>query len=252
MTDLVALRAANATRWSQAKITPSRRTEVLSVARRLVAPSAKARYQAISLATGVPWHVIAVIHEREASQNFGRQLGQGDPLGQVSVHRPKGRGPFHDHDGHDAFYWGACDALVNCAPFAARWHDWTAAGALTLLIEYNGTGYEDYHHEPSPYDWGATNIEQYGKYVSDGVFSATTWDTQVGCAAMFLAMMELDPTITFLPGVTITLPAPPARSPIPAGPVLVPRPAPPIAPAQPATGISRLIAAIASIFRRKT
>ena len=68
---------------------------------------------------------------------------------------------------------------------------------LTLFILYNGVGYEVYHAEPSPYDWGATNIEQRGKYSGDGVFAANMWDTQIGCAAMLKAMMGLDASITF-------------------------------------------------------
>lgn len=48
MTDLVALKAANAKRWAQAKLT----RDFSSVAKRLTAPTAKARYQAVSAKTG--------------------------------------------------------------------------------------------------------------------------------------------------------------------------------------------------------
>ncbi len=201
MTNLVALKAANEALWKIAKVLPSRQVEVNKVAERLCATEAKARYEAISATTGVPWFVIAVIHEREASQNFDSQLGQGDPLNQISRHVPRGRGPFLNHPNdpplHDAFYRGAVDALENCPPYASRWKDWTAGGALSLLILYNGTGYFDYHHEASPYDWGATDQEERGKYIGDGRFSATVWDTQIGCAAMLIAMATLDPTIKF-------------------------------------------------------
>lgn len=202
MTNIVALKAANAKRWAVAKITPSRLTEVKIVAHKLTLPDAKSRYQAIEAATGVPWFVVAVIHEREAGGRWDRQLGQGDPLGpHASTHVPRGRGPFLTHPGdvpgNDAFHRGAIDALTNCAPYAARWKDWTAGGALTLLETYNGTGYEDYHHECSPYDWGATDQEEEGKYTGDGKYSANVWDTQVGCAAMLKGMMALDPSIKF-------------------------------------------------------
>jgi lysozyme family protein len=201
MTNLVALKAANAALWNIAKILPSRESEVDKVAARLCATEVKARYQAISQTTGVPWFVIAVIHEREASQNFNSQLGQGDPLDQISRHIPRGRGPFLNHPSdpplHDAFYRGAVDALENCPPYAARWKDWTAGGSLSLLILYNGTGYFDYHHEASPYDWGATDQEERGKYVGDGRYSSLVWDTQIGCAAMLKAMIVIDPTIKF-------------------------------------------------------
>ena len=88
MTDLKALTTANAKRWKAAK--PTR--DFALVAKRLIA--AKSRYQAVAARTGVPWFVIAVIHERECSQSWAGSLAQGDPWNKVSVHVPAGRGPF--------------------------------------------------------------------------------------------------------------------------------------------------------------
>jgi lysozyme family protein len=204
MTNIAAITAANAKRWQVAKIVPSRRAQVNTAVLRLVASTAKFRYQAVSKAVwGSPdrWPVVAVIHEREADGNWHAQLGQGDPLAHVSVHVPRGRGPFLDHPsdvpGNDAWHRAAIDALTNCPPYAARWKDWSIGGILTLLELYNGTGYDDYHHECSPYDWGATDQEERGKYTADGKYSAYVWDTQIGCAAMLKEMQTLDPTITF-------------------------------------------------------
>jgi len=198
--NLATLKQLNLERWHRCEILPNRLKEVMATGKRLIAP--KARYQAISQAVwGAPerWWFIAIVHERESGQNFMTQLGQGDPLNQVSRHVPRGMGPYLNHPddppGQDAFYRCCIDVLMNSAPFAGKWTDWTIGGVLTLWILYNGTGYEDYHHEASPYDWGATNIEQWGKYVQDGRFDAHVWDTQVGCAAMLKAMMILDPTI---------------------------------------------------------
>ena len=209
MTELVALKVANASRWARAQLTRSS----LSVARRLVAPHAKARYQTVSARTGVPWFFIAVVHEREASQNWNTQLGQGDPLGSVSVHVPKGRGPFRTWED------GAYDALVNCAPFAARNQDWSIGGTPTMLERYNGLGYAA-RGRPSPYIWSGTDQYVSGKYVRDGVYDANVVDQQLGCAGLLAAMMHLDPTITFS-GAKI-IPAP--RSPSP------PRKPPPVTP----------------------
>jgi lysozyme family protein len=253
MTDLNALKQANAKRWLNAKIVPGRMKEVMAVARRLVAPAAKARYQEIAqYVWGKPWlwFVVAVIHEREASQRWDRQLGQGDPLNQVSHNKPKGRGPFHDHDGHDAFFWGAVDALTNCGPFAAKWTDWSIGGTLTLWVLYNGTGYEDFHHEASPYDWGATDQQQRGKYIADGKFDPGAWDTQVGCAAMLMGMMALDPTITFTGAVITPVVLPDLKGRVTIAPA--PSPAPSIT--NPAKGsIGAFIASIFNaIFKRKS
>src|SRR5262249_53479695 len=112
MVDLVALRAANANRWAHAKLT--RGPEFAPVAQRLLAALAKQRYLAVSARTGVPWFVIAVIHQRECAQSWADSIAQGDPWNKKSVHVPAGRGPFKS--------WGdaAVDALVNCAPYAAR------------------------------------------------------------------------------------------------------------------------------------
>lgn len=184
MTDLAALKAANASRWAKAK--PTR--NFAGVAARLVA--AKSRYQAVAARTGVPWFFIAVAHEREASQNWNTQLGQGDPLASVSTHVPKGRGPFRTWED------GAYDALVNCAPFAAKNKDWSVGGTLTKLEEYNGLGYAS-KGRPSPYIWSGTDQYVSGKYVRDGVYDPNVVDQQLGCAGLLLAMMQLDHTITF-------------------------------------------------------
>ena len=191
MTNISDLILLNAGRWAKCSILPSRLTEVQAVAVRLAAANAKTVYQQIEMATKVPWWVVAVIHERECSQNFSLGLAQGDPWNQVSTHVPRGIGPF------TTFTDAAVFALVRCAPYAAKWTDWSAGGAMTLLELYNGTGYEDYHNEASPYDWGATSIEQEGKYVADGIYNPNVWDTQIGCAAMINAMMALDSTIQF-------------------------------------------------------
>lgn len=186
MTDLVALRAANERRWVSAKITRN----FTPVAKRLVAPAAKAKYQLVSAKTGVPWPIIAVIHERECSQNWMGSLAQGDPWNKVSVHVPAGRGPFSS--------WEQCavDALVNCPPYAARNRDWSIGSALTKLEEYNGLGYAA-RARPSPYVWSGTDQYKSGKYVRDGVYDPGAVDSQLGCAGLLMAMMALEPSISF-------------------------------------------------------
>jgi lysozyme family protein len=162
------------------------------VAKRLANPAAKARYQAVEKTTGVPWFFIAVVHEREASQEWNTQLGQGDPLHHVSVHVPRGRGPFATWED------GAVDALVHCDPYPASNKDWTPGPFLTMLEEYNGLGYF-MHGIPSPYVWSGTDQVRHpsGKYVRDGVFNSHVDDEQDGCAGMLLAMMKIDPSVKF-------------------------------------------------------
>jgi lysozyme family protein len=184
MTDLVALKAANGKRWANARL----KRDFSTVAKHLAA--AKSRYQAVSARSGVPWPFSAVVHEREAAQNWATQLGQGDPLDRVSTHIPRGRGPFKTWED------GAYDALVNCAPFAACNKDWSIGGTLTKLEEYNGLGYAA-RNQPSPYLWSGTDQYKCGKYVRDGVFDPDVVDSQLGCVGLLMAMMALDPSITF-------------------------------------------------------
>jgi lysozyme family protein len=207
MTDLIALKAANAKRWANAKLT----RDFSAVAKHLVSPDAKSRYQAVAAKTGVPWAVIAVIHERECSQDWTGSLAQGDPWDRVSTHVPVGRGPFRSWEE------AAIDALVNCAPYAARNKDWSIGGALTQLEEYNGLGYEA-RGKPSPYIWSGTDQYIRGKYVRDGVYDPNAVDSQLGCAGLLTEMMALDPTILFgkppiaiLPAAPHPLPPKPAK-----------------------------------------
>lgn len=239
MTDLAALRSANAKRWANARLTRN----FSLVAKHLITPYAKSRYQIVAAKTGVPWAVIAVIHERESSQDWASSLAQGDPWNRVSVHVPKGRGPFKSWEE------AAIDALLNCPPFAARSKDWSIGGALALLETYNGTGYAN-RGMPSPYIWAGTDQYKSGKYIRDGVFDADAVDRQLGCAGLLMAMMVLDPTITFT-DVTTGLYRAPAilRAAAPFFPKLLPT-------SSPATGLVRVVIAsafstISSVFKKK-
>jgi len=195
MVDLRALTEANTKRWANAK--PTRASMANSVAKRLIA--AKARYQTVSSKTGVPWFVIAVIHERESSQSWTTHLGQGDPLSSKTVHVPAGRGPFF---GPDAWERGAIDALADCAPYLARKKNWNTPGdVLTNLEAFNGLRYAS-EGRPSPYVFSGTSIYDPptgpgGKVQRDHGPIDPVVDKQLGCAAMLMAMMALDPSIKF-------------------------------------------------------
>lgn len=183
-----AMIAANADRWTSARIT--RPGAFPPVAAHLAAAPAKARYAAVMSKTTVPWQAIAVTHQRECSQSWKGSLAQGDPWDKKSVHVPKGRGPFSS--------WEDCayDALMNCAPYAGRWNDWSIGGMLTLLEKYNGVGYAA-KGRPSPYIWSGTDQYKSGKYIRDGVYDPNTIDVQLGCAGLLKAMMDIDPSIRF-------------------------------------------------------
>src|SRR6185437_1707421 len=122
MVDLAKLTAANLARWNACHTLPEWERILDTVAHRLL--NAKSRYENVRTASGVPWPVIAVIHQRESSQSWTASLAQGDPWNHVSIHVPKDRGPFPSWEA------AAEDALVICPPHAAHWDDWTIEGAL--------------------------------------------------------------------------------------------------------------------------
>lgn len=233
MTDLIALKAANARRWTNAKLT--RGPEFARPAR--IAVANKDRYLDIASRTGVHWCFVAVSHYRESSQDFTKNLGQGDPLDHETVHVPAGRGPFL---GPKAFEDAAVDALVNCSPFAARNKDWSIAGMLTLLERYNGLAYAS-AGVPSPYIWSGTDQYRVGKVTRDHGPIEPVVDKQLGCAGLIMAMMALDPTITFIG--TVIAPTPASKPSV--------QVAPKSAPAKGRSLAGLITSLFAAIFKRK-
>jgi len=183
------LKTANKNRWDACHISADKGPAFKLIADRLTQTTAFNRYKTVENLTGVPWWFIAVVHEREASQNWNTQLGQGDPLNKKSTHKPKGRGPFQTWEE------GAVDALTNCAPFAARNKDWSIGGALAMLEQYNGLGYAN-KNLPSPYIWAGTDQYVKGKYIADSVFDPDAVDQQLGCAGLlkFMGVFKTAPT----------------------------------------------------------
>jgi len=186
MVDLAKLTAANLARWNACHTLPEWERILDTVAHRLL--NAKSRYENVRTASGVPWPIIAVIHQRESSQSWTASLAQGDPWNRPSIHVPAHRGPFPSWEA------AAEDALEVCPPHAANWHDWSIGGALCLLEQYNGLGYAA-RGIPSPYVWSSTDQYHRGKYIADGHFDPNAVDHQTGCAALLKRLTLLDPTI---------------------------------------------------------
>ena len=175
----------NAERWSKAKFTRS--TEINAQAAKIA--SKRARYEAVSKATGVPWDVIGVIHYREASGSFEGVLHNGQKIigkGTKTTIVPKGRGPFSTWEG------AAIDALVTAPPYAAKNTDWSIGGSLDLLEKYNGLGYRK-KGLPSPYLWAGTDQYVKGKYVADGKYDPNHVDKQLGVAPILMKLREAAP-----------------------------------------------------------
>jgi lysozyme family protein len=167
-------------------IKPSRLAELTRYAEFALAH--KDTYLAVEKATGVTWPHVAVLHRRESDADFRTYLGNGDPLNRRTTHVPRGRGPFN------SFQAGAIDALHLDG--LDRVLDWRIEKVLYYCEVFNGAGY-DMHGRPSPYVWGGTNIQQAGKYIADGEWSSSAWDSQPGCAPILALIVKLDPTVIY-------------------------------------------------------
>jgi lysozyme family protein len=149
--------------------------------------NARARYAALETSLGTPWFVPAVIHSLEAGLRFDRHLHNGDPLTARTVRVPAGRPP----RGNPPFTWeqSAQDAL-QLKDFD-EWQDWSVAGTLYKLEQYNGWGYRQHHPDVlSPYLWSFSTHYVRGKYVADGKFDPNAVSQQCGAAVLLRRMVE--------------------------------------------------------------
>lgn len=219
MPSFIDLRAEYGHLWRTMVVSPTKAGTITTVAKRLLASID--RYKAVSSKTGVPALFIAAAHQRESGAKFDTYLGNGQPLGRVTTIVPKGRGPFPSWEA------GALDAL--------KLHDLHMVGAWTIervcyeLERWNGWGYRG-KGVRSPYLWGASNHQQAGKYIRDGVWDPSVVDVQIGCMPLIRRMIELDGSLA-LPPAAVTAPVP-----IPPPPDIEPAPKAPSPPTKPAAG----------------
>lgn len=145
------------------------------------------RYQSVSQASGVPWHVIGSFHSMECGLRFDEHLHNGDPLTAQTVHVPAGRPP-----GSPPFTWeeSAEDALQFDG--LDGWSDWSVPGTLYRLEKYNGFGYRKFHPDVlTPYLWSFSTQYTSGKYTADGHWDASAVSQQCGAAVILRRMAEL-------------------------------------------------------------
>jgi len=165
-------------------IRPERKSAAESLASALV--ENKSRYQAVGDQTDVPWYLVAVIHNMEASQSFKKHLHNGDPLTARTVHVPKNRPLI----GNPPFTWegSAIDALVF--EDFDRVEDWTLPGSLFQLEKFNGFGSRG-HGIHTPYLWSFSNQYTKGKFVADGVYDPNAVSQQCGAAVLLRRMVDI-------------------------------------------------------------
>ena len=171
--------------WDSLVVEKRKAIAVLSSARKIAAN--RGRYTAVADATGVPWWIIGLIHQMEASLDFSTHLHNGDPLTARTVQVPKGR----PKEGAAPFTWevSAIDAIRYDGLHKVT--DWTIERVCYELEKYNGWGYANHHPTvPTPYLWSFSNHYMRGKYVKDGEWLATEVSGQSGAMVLLRALIE--------------------------------------------------------------
>lgn len=164
----------------------TRNADIEATAKRLMENVNEGHYKSVSDKTGIPQIWIAASFEREASSNFARSPAQGDRWDHVSVNVPRGRGPFMSWEeaALDAYHLNGLDKVG-----ADNW-SWPLACYYGEL--FNGFGYRDYRGIRSPYLWGGTNLQQPGKYTSDGKYDSSVMDKQLGIVPIMMRLAQMN------------------------------------------------------------
>src|SRR5262249_51911925 len=131
MTDYAELKSEYLQLWASMQICSDRREHVRRIARKLM--RYKTQYLAVEARTGVPWLVIAALHNRESDADFATYLGNGEPLDRKTALVPKGRGPFASWEA------GAVDALALDGLDQVK--EWSPERACFEIEKFNGFGY---------------------------------------------------------------------------------------------------------------
>ncbi len=173
--------------------------EVDKIARRLMRGDAIPQYAAVQKALGIPVVVQATICERESGADFSKSPAQGDPWNRRSTHVPRGKGPYN------SWHESAIDTFHNVDHLDDNSAPWSLPYACWKWEAFNGFGYR-MHGRRSPYVFGGTNLQQSGKYVSDGNFDAGVMDTQIGTVPVALRMIELRNDLAFGPNIEVREP----------------------------------------------
>ena len=172
-------------RYILAKIKPEKMAEVEAAAKRI--SQNKPRYEAVSLtlASGMPWWFVAIVHFMEGGGKFTRHLHNGDPLTARTKGRPVlGRPPF-------AWEESAIDAVTYMEGRNKVWKaskgKWDLENCLLKFEAYNGMGYRTKGIN-SPYLYSYTQFYTVGKYAADNKFDPKLVSKQPGVIPLMKAL----------------------------------------------------------------
>lgn len=152
------------------------------------------RYEAVAQKTGVPAPLIAALHWRESTGDFTTYLHQGDKLGRKARHVPRNIPVFSVWEDAAVHALTMSDKAAVRDDLGMKADTRDAAAMATYAEFYNGLGY-DMRKTSSPYVYSGTDNYSRGKYVSDGRYSKTYKDQQLGVLAMVDAVNGSDSPI---------------------------------------------------------
>src|SRR5688572_6502376 len=167
--------------WSTMEVT--RKPAAEAAARKIIAM--RSIYEEAEAATGAPWYFIGALHMRECNNNMKGCLTNGEMI--VGTNKKtrletRGRGPFPT--------W--VDSAKDCAVLEDwdKVDEWSIERCLYEGEKFNGWGYLP-RGVNSAYVWAGTNHYTRGKFVSDGKFSRTAVDSQLGIACVMKAIIDI-------------------------------------------------------------
>lgn len=141
--------------------------------------------------TKVPAVLLAALDYREDNANPARAIGQGDPWNRVSVHVPRGHGPWTSKFDADVHYIRYDHLDDNSAPWSWPYACWKGEA-------WNGFGPRA-HGIHTGYLWAGTSVYTRGKYVADGQWDPTVIDQQLGIIPVMKRLIALRPALAFGP-----------------------------------------------------
>lgn len=192
-----AMKPGYANLWRAAEVKET--SAATKVAKGIIADRERYEQAAEQIGHKFLWPLIGAIHNREASRSFSTHLHNGDSLKGYTHHVPSGR-PQVGHGPPFTWEESAEDALRLMG--WDKVDDWPIERWLYEAEHLNGWGYLGKIN--SPYLWAGTTKQQRGKYIADGKYSSSTWDTQLGVVAILKAVFDLEPSASPLSDVPPT------------------------------------------------
>lgn len=173
--------------FATCKVRPEREATINDFVKRMLEPSARARYDKIYEETCIPWYFVAGIHALEATFNFRTHLHNGDSLKaktyRVPANRPPTWNPPNDWE------TSAIDALTMKK--YEKETSWTLPEICYRWEKYNGVRSRMLHNINTPYLWSFSQHYTKGKYKADNKWDPNYVSLQPGAAVLLRRLVDI-------------------------------------------------------------